>query len=332
MNRTLSFLFLAAIYLSAVIPSAGQDARETAAALLGNAAKLTDIQAADAKPFRLRGHLRVSSPGKPPEEGTYLVLWASEAKWREEISLPSFHQIRWAREGKLWQKRSTSYKPWNVELFLKSLALSARMQLHAEEKVDKVRTVTRNGAQATCVAIKGQKDGGWTREICFDRVTSMPFQYRGQKSRVHFEYSDYYDLGERRFPRYVRAYDGGKLESEFHAEELSFLTDSDEAPFVPPVDVIPRDWCKTPTPPRLLNSGGGSLIFPAGTLTPGRIVFYGVIGTDGRLHDLSIIDMTGIGSSWAAFLREKMGKDTWQAASCNGVPVETELTTEIEFP
>src|SRR5712692_10622002 len=91
-------------------PAEGTNKKQ-AAIELAKATELIAFEAPGSPPFRLRARVRAMGLKGPDANGVYLLAWAAPERFREEISLASFHETNVAAGDKLWQARNLSYRP-----------------------------------------------------------------------------------------------------------------------------------------------------------------------------------------------------------------------------
>jgi hypothetical protein len=98
-----------------------------------------------------------------------------------------------------------------------------------------------------------------------------------------------------------------------------------ESDFAPPDDSHWIRWCphqepaRLETPPQLRTGGPSS-----------RVVVYGIIGTDGRWHNIEAVKSEGtmVDSFWIS----QMHKQRFAPALCGENPTEYEMMIEFDYP
>src|SRR5271154_2948228 len=88
-------LWLLMLVFGRSLPGSGSGAKDQAALdLLAAARQIMDIRAPGSPPFRLAQHIRLMVPPLQWVEGDYVVTWAAPDQWKDELTLPGFHETR----------------------------------------------------------------------------------------------------------------------------------------------------------------------------------------------------------------------------------------------
>ncbi|HEV3253050.1 MAG TPA: energy transducer TonB [Candidatus Acidoferrales bacterium] len=282
-----------------------------ARALIEKAAAMTDLRAPGAPPFRLRASVTTLVNGQNVS-GTYTLSWASPALYREEFNFPGFTETDIVTDGKLWRKRSIAYRPLRMWQLATLLDIPGHLRtISAASRA--IWEMKRNGASIQCLE--------WV--ACFDKRQGWPITLDGTSPGHGYslEYSDFAKLGDKVFPRDLRYLEDEAVAVSVHVEEWANTPKFDSAVFLPPDGSDSRAWCANPKPAVVQRIPGN---FSFGD-TP--VVFYGVIGTDGRLHDLALLQSTKQADPVAA---QKIAEGAiYTPASCGVTPVEQEVSLTI---
>ncbi len=86
--------------------------------------------------------------------GTYRLLWLSESKWREEITLPRYTRVRVGGAGKYWQKRSSDYEVLAIYELSEVLDFVSHLRSRAQQLTPKVKRERDHGQQLQCVGAR----------------------------------------------------------------------------------------------------------------------------------------------------------------------------------
>lgn len=301
-----------------------KDKQKEAAALLARAVEVSNIRCEGCPPFRLRAGVRVAGLTSGQVDGSYLLVWASPHRWREEITFPGFSQLRVAGEGRLWRRRNLNYLPFQVEQLSQALTFVRRLKLETGESVKKIWEQQEDDSPVRCVELKPRK--GLNRQLCLDSGAAV---LRREDNKLWAnEYADFGPLGERMFPRQLRVTEGDVSVLELQVQDLSVVTQPEQTLFARPEGLDIQEDCEDPKPAELLDMPVSTYAAPPLRVPPrGLVAIYGVIGTDGKLGDLHVLRSAG--AEWDAFWLTRLRHSRYRPRVCNGVPVPEE--TILQF-
>jgi TonB family protein len=298
--------------LAAAVPARATEDKK-ARVLIEKAAAMTDLRAPGATPFRLRASVTTLVNGQNLS-GTYTFSWASPALYREEFDFPGYTETDVVSGGKLWRKRSVAYRPLRMWQLAILLDIPGQLRGVSPPSGEMIIRGERSGAQVDCTS--------WV-VVCFDSHKGWPvlLDATSLEHAYSLEYSNFAKLGDKAFPRDLRYLDDGAIAVSAHIEELASAPKFDSATFSPPDSSEAHVWCADPKR-AVVQSIPGNFSFGD---TP--VVFYAVIGTDGRLHDLALLQAAKQADSAAA---QKIAEGAvYTPASCAGTPVEQEASLTI---
>ena len=308
MRGILAFFSLLFIVIA---PLTGHDSDATRNLLLR--AQLADARSAGRVTFRLKATFATFNDDKQIGTGTYELSWAAPDKWREKISTEDFNQLRIKDGDGIWESRQPAYQSLRVWQLVQALAFSNRLSLWKDESVGSIKTKQRNGVAERCVEVK--LSGAKLRDLCFNDASELVSEHYIPSDRT-YEFTNYSKIGAKTFPREIRVYDGKKLATQFSVTEIEQNPPIDASAFVRPPDAKWRNWCANPEP---------AIPLPIVVNHPPHdwhATLFGTIGTDGRWHDLYILESAGIKAD-ASVLDELKGV-RFKPATCDGVPVTAE--------
>lgn len=294
-----------------------QGARQTdAPGLFLKAAELSDVRAPGRSPFQLSAHVQILGKGGKPQAGTYLLVWASQNQWHEEIKLPGYQRVRFGGPEKYWQVRSTDYEPSAIRRLDEMLAFVAELRHRAKQRHGKIKPVKRNGMVVNCVEPAPMT--GTAAEFCFDEKENT--LVRGERLDGEIsarEYGDYISFGTAYFPRAIRAFSGNKPVITFVVDELVPFSLTDPSLFVPPANADIWESCEAPTPPQLiLRKLPRRPASAKARQTVGTVHVYAVVATDGTLQNIRVLESPDPDLS-AAFV-QALHDWKFEPATCNG--------------
>ena len=93
MQQTSHVCAVVVCFLAAAFGTLSHERRTTPALELLNTARLADARASE-QGFEIHAVIKLGQEKAAEAEGTYLLVWASPTRWREEFSVSHFHQVR----------------------------------------------------------------------------------------------------------------------------------------------------------------------------------------------------------------------------------------------
>jgi hypothetical protein len=292
-------------------------------ALLTKARELSNIRCQGCPPFKMKARVHLFELAGGPGEGTYTVFWESPGKWRDEIDIAGYTELRVAQAERVFVKRSIRFQPYRVNLLREMVELPTRIALPQAAKVVSIEKCSISGAECRCVAYRVGESR--VTELCFLVGDGTLCEVRQPTDRI--EYSDYGPVGGMVFPRLVRLYVSERLFNELTLEEFTCAPSHDAALFIPPVGPDVQETCQNPEPMRPAKERRAEL--PYGMSGAFRGFIYFVVGTDGRAHNPTVIWTSDL--RFGAVLLKLVPEWRFHPASCAGVPVETSATLEYEY-
>jgi len=299
------------------------DQEKQAQSLLGQARELTDIRSSGSHPFRLIASVQLFDGKASAAQGMYTLMWESPAVWRDEIKFADYSEIRVAAVDKLLVSRTPRVLP--LEIFRLFALLDFPQVLHPapNARFGKVKERTRNGAHERTVEM-----GRWI--VSLDDSSPLPVRVEDKSFHFGFKFEDYLSFVGHKFPRTLTEFvASNKTLAQVRLEELAEAT-FDSSAFLPPQGASVLRWCPQPEPARLMDRGDVRPM-PAQLreLAQHVVAVYGIIGTDGRWHDLAVVKSAGqqLDSYW---MTQKL-QERYSPANCGGVPVEQESVQELHY-
>jgi hypothetical protein len=327
---TLALLGLLASYSSALHSSkapADDGGQDEAEKLLRQAEELTDIRSSGNHAFRLAARVKLFEGKRQIREGTYDLYWRSPTDWRDQLRIDDFSQVRTAVADTLYLTRSATGLSLEVFNVLKLLDFPNLLRASPEQTARRLRNETRNGSPERTfeVAPPGLPA---SKTVFLDGSSPIPTGARYKGSHFEYKFENYAEFSGRQFPRTLTEVESNRPVIQVQVQELAEAS-IDASPFAIPQDALWQSWCPHPKLARPVFDGkehpipsplrNGALEDP--------VVVYGVIGTDGRLHNLKIIKSAsrGVDSYWLNEMRQAR----FYPASCEEVQIEQEFMREL---
>ncbi len=324
---------LVALAWLSLIPT-GLEADERPSALFERAADLSDIYSIST-PFRLHAGVDITDAKGRRVSGSYLLVWVSEARWREEITFPGYARLRIGDAGKYWQTRTTSVEMDRVFQLSQALDFVFRMREEAQNGSGKVKGRKRNGERVNCVAVRPA--GYAEQEVCFSAENGALFredlprgEADGQSEISAREYSDFVNFEGKMFPHSVRVLEGTNPVITVSIDGLAKQTGLDPNLFK--VASGDEGWqsCfgakapvyKSRVPPHYPEHAKARRI-------TGLVRMYAVVGAGGQVDRLSLLHSPDAELSTAAM--DAVRHWVYDPATCGGTPVPSETLIDVTF-
>jgi len=302
---------LVCLLFTAIAPLTGHNSDAARNLLLQ--AQLADARSAGGDTFRMNATFAMFNDEKQIGTGAYELVWISPSKWREKVSTTDFSQLRIKDGDGIWETRQPPYQSLRVWQLMQALAFSNRLSLWKDESVGSIKAKEKNGVVQRCVEVK--LSGAKLRDLCFNDGSELLSEHYIPSDRT-YEFTNYTKIGAKSFPREIKVYDGKKLAAEFSVTEIEPHPPVDLSGFVRPPDAKWRNWCANPEPaiplPIVVNHSPREW----------HVTLFGTIGTDGRWHDLHILESGGTKAD--ASVLDELKNERNKPATCDGVPVTRE--------
>lgn len=307
-------------------------ARAQATALFAKALAVTDLRAPGSPPFELRGTIVARQRGRKDVTGTYVLKWASPEKWREEIHFPDYTRVRVGGKDQYWQSRTTSYELQPVlELdegldFLKELHVWTNPEATNGLKSVRLHRAKVEKIKSDCVALTW-KVSQYEPDYCFDPSNGT---LESEKANDD-EFSQYTPFGGKLFPGRMRVKESSATPVTFIVNSISPLRSTNMGDFQPAAGA--SAWPSCDDPDALAQISRQTIpIYPINEVAShiqGPVFVYGVIGVDGRLHNLKVLSAPDIGlaNSAVAGLEQR----EYAPETCHGTPVPTETLLTLTY-
>jgi TonB family protein len=299
------------------------------------ALEVSDIRHSKTSSLHLFATITITPENKDPLQGKYVFVKNSDGKWREELILPGYRRLRVGDEHNYWQVRNAEYDSLLIQNIDELLDFPRQLSVEKKQKFTKLPKMKKDGSELFCQQTK--KDPIHVETICFDQSNGAliyrdngmtNFQSTGKVSSARF--SDFHEITDKRFPTSLRGFSGKKLLVDIHVDELKEGPDSDSTVFTTPAGASRWLYCPLPAGSKMKNRI--QPIYPQAFRNRGEqgvVTFYGLIGEDGKISKLFLIQSAGadLDKSAAAAVSQWV----YEQPLCDGVPGPLESTIDIIF-
>lgn len=314
--------WLVLLFLTGVLVA--EEKKEQAAQLFQTAIKLSDIRTPNSPPFRLEVHISRDNKGATLE-GEYVEVWASPRQWRREITLGDYHLVEVSDASD--ERHGWVVEPRSRLGFGKQILEFVQFGDLRDGNLDpkKLFRVSKNGTSLTCVEDKDElKDKKIT---CFDGTTNLLQSVQFSHGFAD-EYSQYSPFGAFSFPRKMKVVSSdGWTSLELTVTALTNAPSLDAALFSVPQNAEHRPICARTIPPQHLSMP--SPAYASGDSQGGDVVLRAVLDTDGRPHDITVVESLGPARDAASI--QALQSWVFKPATCQGEPVAVPLEASMAF-
>jgi TonB family protein len=329
--RILSSLGLTlALFVSTAI---ADDTNAQATSLIQRAKQLSDIRAEGSPAYRLKLNIKVFRDDGSVMEGGYTEVWVSNKQWRRETVLGDFRRTEVAVGKKRWLLDSTDAAPERVGEISAIYAMD-RLELESwkPEKV-KDTEIKVGGLSLRCLIAEHGPLGGKSA-LCFDKSNGAlalqisPFHTATRIADKTCSWTNYEKFGDRLFARSYACDEDRHRRMEAKVVELVADPAPDAALFAPLAAARELFNCpsmvRAPRPVRQPEP-----VSPATSRGRSQVVMQLVVGSDGKPADVHVMSAPNPDFDHAAV--KAVRQWTFEPATCDGQPVETEITVEMNF-
>lgn len=301
---------------------------ESARNLAAGAARISDIRSQGSHPFQLHAKVKILDSVPSPMEGTYSLHWTSNTKWRAELHFPGYDEIQVGIESKMWVKRSLEFQPLRIRQILELLRAN-ELQADPDEKLGSVSHSKRNGHEFTCAQWMWMNYP--STKWCFDTATGVLSSVESADKVSLFE--EHSPFEGKLVARKLLLFADGHSIIEVDLTDLTVSLDFPDTEFTQPSGSESIDLCDHPTratlqsAPELDWDKVAYKNLKAGTSAD--VLASAVVGIDGRLHKVHVLQTGGSGLDAATV--EMMNGMRFQTAKCGDKPIATEFILEVPF-
>jgi TonB family protein len=324
-RRPVILAFVVAVLFTGAFANQKDD---EAKALVGRAMSISAVREEGSPPFRLKANVKVTQEDGSTVEGTYTETWVSNSQWRRETALGEFHRTQVVLGRKSWTSDNSTVVPERLAAI--SATFDPWLGFANPWKADKFENQEVDGKTARCFRTKPEMWG--ISELCFESNTGtlaariVPVHVRNKDVNGLCIYRDYRPLGDRRAPTSYSCFEDKKLRLQAHVVELALRPELDQNLFAPLPDGKEGAHCPTtPQPPKVVQNDAP---FSPGA-EKGIVTISLSVGTDGKGHDLKVVDSPSKASENTAL--EAVRKWKFKPALCQGEPMDAEIAVEIDF-
>jgi len=288
--------------------------------LFRRAADISDIRNSAVAPFELKARLQVF--GDQPNDADYRLTWLSADHWREEIRSGNKVFIRIGDGDLVWLNQDRDAIA-DVQRRFRALVIPLTLQIRTDAKVGKIQEKEWNGSQVQCVQVTAGMLG--VEQFCFDPASGVLLGYEWNNHKT--EYSGFQNTSGKMFPRTVRGFEEGKLQSEITVQELA--TGLNGMIFTPGKDFESRTGCEFPHMFQVTYAPDPEYPARLRTSRMQQVQIEALVNETGTVMNMKITKSAGELDQYAL---KALQQWRFKPATCGTTPVSYELHTEVNFP
>jgi TonB family protein len=308
--------------------ASGEDRQK---ALIDRAKRLSDIRSEGAAPFKLTAKFRAADQQAATTQGSYEELWVSRAERRREMSSANSNVIEIEQGHQRWVIDPIAAPDTRFGRLGSVIDFSFTNPRF--KKLKRIADRQVQGVIAECVVSEPDPRGA-KEALCFDKNTGFlleriyPDELGNQLVDEACEYSNYQSFADKSFPRAISCFQGQRM-TLTGTLELTPLT-PDPSLFTPPEGAKESVNCLDSPVIAPKATFAPDPAYPKGQGHPDHpVVFWMVVGTDGRPRDLKVV--RSINDAFDNAALEAIKRWTFQPASCAGQPLAVQINVEMTF-
>lgn len=317
--RIVQFIAVA-LLCAAAVAQEKPDNKQLALSLVQRAAAQTNFTDT---PIALHAKVTIAGlKGKPT--GTYDVVRLSPERVREELTFGTYREVRVIRGNQLFVQRNSAAQPLPANYAVQALGGVMVRPVQPQEEISQISHQKREGVASTCISLKSGRTG---RTTCFSDADGTLIE----RASVNFRstYSDYKPYKNKRIPGLIRTYEGKSLIAELIVTGIEEPA-AEPSAFEPSASARSFGYCEDETHSRLEHQERPQ--YPPSArakFQQGTVGVYAVIGADGNLHDVAVVQSAGPELDNATLYA--LAGWRYRPAMCGGAPIETETVITVNY-
>ncbi len=301
-----------------------EDARPDAKQLLISAHQAADLSAV--LPYELQGTV-VINPGTENQKKGTITIYRDHERWRSELRVEDYQQIKLVRDNKLYVYRSTPLPVPQLSWLTEIDHYWDKLAEDGDAKLGEVSRKKVQNRQANCFDVKGEH----RHRLCFDPERKMLMEQAEQQQTT--EFSGYSEVDGHSFPKTITVL------LELATKETPILEVRDiqviSAQFAPNAFAVPPraaefDTCENMLPAKPVQTPSPEFspmaARRAAQMSP-VVHVYGIVDKDGSLQNVKMLTAD---AEIQQSIAEALKKWRYSPATCGASPVASEQ--EIVIP
>lgn len=259
------FSALTAIRVLATGPHTEQSIKASPTQLIEKARDVASLNAVG--PVEIQADLRATLSNGRVAKGTYTLYWAAPDRFREEIHLPGYDEIKLAIGTTLYRKRNTDFTPltiFRVEELMDPSAVVAQVVRGAAHPILVDTDTAKSSHSQLPSELKGLEitetsgkkimrisiPAASYEEISINTEHGWPIEIARRVSADDeiLKYADYKPLGSGFVPLKRQYLSDGIPVVEAHIKSVASMTSFPSGTFDVPTEVEKLDWCSNEIP------------------------------------------------------------------------------------
>jgi hypothetical protein len=297
------------------------EAHPGAKQLLLDAHEASDLSALVS--YELQGTV-VVNPGTENEKKGAITIYRDHERWRSELLVETYQEIKLSRDNKLYIARSTPMPIPQLGKLAEVDRYWDKLAVDGEAKLGEVAKKKAQNQPANCFEVKNEL----RHRLCFDPERKVLMEYLDQGKAI--EFTNYSQVEGHSFPGKITVLlELEKLEKPVLIVENIKVRKAQfaETVFAAPAKAMEFDSCEKVTPAKVLQMTAPDFSNAAIRRNAGTPVInaYGIVTKDGTLENVKMLTSD---TEVQQTVLETVKKWRFTPAMCGTTPV----ATEREFP
>jgi len=319
---------LLVLILGSIAASAAEDG--SAKAILNNARERANLSENGAKPYRMSISFRAFHLKAGDIDGKYTLFWNSDDQSRSESKLGDFREIKVNLPAETWIKSNMAFAPASIETV--RLMIRQFQDLGGTSDLThfgKVRSEKVDEIPAQCFDANNKYH---RYRMCFSAADGalLRVEDRSDTSKSVYEYSDYNQVGSKRYPRRMSLWESGQKMVEATIDSVQEWAPAGDELKPPPGSVAYR-VCKSgrATPPKATYTPDPLYPEDIKVRRNSMVVLRVRLSPQGKISALEVHRSGGPEFDREAIRAVSQWK--FEPAKCAGEPIPVEINIEVNI-
>lgn len=284
--------------------------------------------------LQIRAELGVAGTSGTTAQGDYIFNWVSPTQWREEIKFANYERLRVRDTKGYWQKSTLDYQPMLIYELSGMLHVKDVLRVRSGQTLGKVKRRQKGGVRQSCVAVN------WVRStdriLCFDEsngaLISIEYPQKDREAPPPvslIEFGAFHSVGAKLVPFEIQAFKNEKSIATVKVLEVTEVKEVNAALFNPPSDAVLWPQCEDMEDAAPIERVPLNYSPLSQAIGMKRVILYGVVGENGSLSNVTVIQGANPDMDKAAF--EAFRRWRYKPAQCGGTPIRVETSMYFDF-
>lgn len=312
-----------------------------ASALLALAGQVNGLRAPGLKPWHIKASYETRDrQGQPSGHGTFEVFWAGPKKYKTVITSDAFTQTEYGTESGIYRSGNPTAVPYPQAYLIDQVLHPMPNQDDIDEARPELREQAFGAVPLQCVMLSQKVISAASAPLglfptyCFSPEKPI-LRYSTYGGGIGIIFNQLVLFHDRYLAKQITVKDKNIPIITIQIDQVNDLGDVDEEFFRPSADAVnPHDGPATVAPAVMSGAIVTKVppIYPPSakfTRASGRVLLEAIIGKDGRIHRLRVLESPDPALTVAALVAAQQWE--YKPYMLNGEPVEVKTTITINF-